>query len=97
MRRAIPPTRGATALLLTCLRPTGPRPDGAAAGAPASGASPYARLVAEIEALGYAAVGRNYGVSGNAIRKWRRAYEAEDADTHGVGRPRAEEVTPTTA
>jgi hypothetical protein len=39
----------------------------------------YARLVAEIDALGYAAVGRRYGVSDNAIRKWRRAYEAEAA------------------
>ena len=42
---------------------------------------PYARLVAEIDALGYAAVGRRYGVSDNAIRKWRRAYEAEAATT----------------
>jgi transposase-like protein len=33
--------------------------------------------VREIEALGYLAVGRKYGVSDNAIRKWRRAYEAE--------------------
>jgi len=41
----------------------------------------YARLVAEIDALGYAAVGRRYGVSDNAIRKWRRAYEAEAATT----------------
>jgi transposase-like protein len=36
-------------------------------------------LVREIEALGYLAVGRRYGVSDNAIRKWRRAYEAERA------------------
>jgi hypothetical protein len=36
---------------------------------------PYEQLVAEIETLGYEAVGRRYGVSGNAIRKWRRAYE----------------------
>jgi transposase-like protein len=42
---------------------------------------PYARLVAEIDALGYAAVGRRYGVSDNAIRNWRRAYEAEAATT----------------
>ena len=40
---------------------------------------PYARLLAEIDALGYAAVGRRYGVSDNTIRKWRRAYEAETA------------------
>jgi hypothetical protein len=37
----------------------------------------YEQLLAEIEALGYLAVGRKYGVSDNAIRKWRRAYEAE--------------------
>lgn len=37
---------------------------------------PYEQLVAEIAALGYLAVGRKYGVSDNAIRKWRRAYEA---------------------
>jgi transposase-like protein len=27
--------------------------------------------------LGYTGVGRAYGVSDNAVRKWRRAYEAE--------------------
>jgi transposase-like protein len=32
---------------------------------------PYEELIAEI------AVGRKYGVSDNAIRKWVRAYEAE--------------------
>ena len=42
---------------------------------------PYGRLVADIDALGYAAVGRRYGVSDNAIRNWRRAYEAEAATT----------------
>jgi hypothetical protein len=39
----------------------------------------YEQLVHEIEALGYLAVGRKYGVSDNAIRKWRKAYEAERA------------------
>jgi transposase-like protein len=43
---------------------------------------PYQQLVQEIEALGYPGVGRTYGVSGNAIRKWRRAYEAEAAPEH---------------
>jgi hypothetical protein len=38
---------------------------------------PYEQLVAEIAASGYEAVGRRYGVSGNAIRKWRRLYERE--------------------
>src|SRR4051794_21499789 len=41
---------------------------------------PYDQLLGEIEALGYSAVGRTYGVSGNAIRKWQRAYELERAD-----------------
>jgi hypothetical protein len=40
---------------------------------------PYEQLVAEIEAGGYCAVGRKYGVSDNAIRKWVLAYERENA------------------
>ena len=48
---------------------------------------PYGRLVADIDALGYAAVGRRYGVSDNAIRKWLRAYEAEAAMTAADGPP----------
>jgi predicted nucleic acid-binding Zn ribbon protein len=40
---------------------------------------PYERLVAEIAATSYAAVGRRYGVSDNAIRKWVRRYERERA------------------
>ena len=38
---------------------------------------PVAQLLAEIEAMGYSAVGRRYGVSDNAIRKWVRAYAKE--------------------
>lgn len=38
---------------------------------------PYEQLVAEIAATSYEAVGRRYGVSGNAIRKWVRFYERE--------------------
>jgi ribosomal protein S27AE len=38
---------------------------------------PYEQLLAEVQAMGYSAVGRKYGVSDNAIRKWVRAYEAE--------------------
>jgi predicted small metal-binding protein len=38
---------------------------------------PYARLKREIAAMGYSAVGRRYGVSDNAVRKWIRWYEAE--------------------
>jgi hypothetical protein len=39
----------------------------------------YAALVAEVEQLGFSAVGRKYGVSDNAIRKWIRWYENERA------------------
>jgi hypothetical protein len=38
---------------------------------------PYAQLMREIAETSYEAVGRRYGVSGNAIRKWVRAYERE--------------------
>lgn len=31
----------------------------------------------EIEAMGYSAVGRKYGVSDNAVRKWVRFYERQ--------------------
>jgi transposase-like protein len=34
-------------------------------------------LLAELEATSYVAVGRKYGVSDNAIRKWVGAYERE--------------------
>jgi transposase-like protein len=33
--------------------------------------------VREVAASSYLAVGRRYGVSDNAIRKWLRAYERE--------------------
>ena len=38
---------------------------------------PYQQLLAEIAELGYVGVGRRYGVSDNAIRKWRLAYERD--------------------
>jgi hypothetical protein len=38
---------------------------------------PYDQLLLEIERLGYSAVGRRYGVSDNAIRKWVRQYQLE--------------------
>ena len=38
---------------------------------------PYEQLLAEIAASNWSAVGRKYGVSDNAIRKWVRAYERE--------------------
>jgi transposase-like protein len=33
--------------------------------------------MSEIASLGYLAVGRKYGVSDNAVRKWVRMYETE--------------------
>lgn len=33
--------------------------------------------MAELEATSYVAVGRKYGVSDNAVRKWVRFYERE--------------------
>jgi hypothetical protein len=36
---------------------------------------PYEQLLAEIAATSWSAVGRKYGVSDNAIRKWVQAYE----------------------
>lgn len=47
---------------------------------------PYEQLMAEIEATSYLAVGRKYGVSDNAVRKWIRAYERQ-ADAGGDGTP----------
>lgn len=38
---------------------------------------PYEQLLAEIKATSYCAVGRKYGVSDNAVRKWVRFYERE--------------------
>jgi hypothetical protein len=38
---------------------------------------PYGQLMAEIAAGSYSAVGRRYGVSDNAVRKWVRQYERE--------------------
>ena len=38
---------------------------------------PYAQLIREVHALGWCGVGRRYGVSDNAVRKWMRQYERE--------------------
>lgn len=38
---------------------------------------PYEKLIAEIEATSYVAVGHKYGVSDNAVRKWVRFYERQ--------------------
>lgn len=45
---------------------------------------PYEKLMAEIEATSYCAVGRKYGVSDNAVRKWVRFYERERARVRGA-------------
>jgi hypothetical protein len=47
---------------------------------------PYEQLKAEIEALGSSAVGRRYGVSDSAIRKWMRRYEREALSDPEAGR-----------
>lgn len=44
---------------------------------------PYEQLLAEIEATNYCAVGRKYGVSDNAVRKWVRFYERERERVRG--------------
>jgi hypothetical protein len=44
---------------------------------------PYEELVAEVAASGWSAVGRRYGVSDNAVRKWVRAYERERVASGG--------------
>jgi hypothetical protein len=36
---------------------------------------PYEELIAGVQSMGHAAVGRKYGVSDNAVRKWIRWYE----------------------
>ena len=41
---------------------------------------PYDQLMAELAASNYSAVGRKYGVSDNAVRKWVRWYEQEQLD-----------------
>jgi hypothetical protein len=44
---------------------------------------PLEQLMAEVTECGYAATGRKYGVSDNAIRKWIRQYERERAVAEG--------------
>jgi hypothetical protein len=45
---------------------------------------PYEQLLSEIEATSYCAVGRKYGVSDNAVRKWVRFYEREREAASGA-------------
>ena len=63
-----------------CARPNGVRPGRARVERP-----PYEQLVAEVAATSWSAVGRKYGVSDNAVRKWIAAYERERAASGEVG------------
>ena len=56
---------------------------------------PYEQLLGEIKATSYSAVGRKYGVSGNAVRKWVRFYERQIEREAAEGGP--EEVARDTA
>jgi hypothetical protein len=76
-------------------RERGPR--GCGRGVPRPGARKverplYEKLLEEIESTGYLAVGRKYGVSDNAVRKWVRFYERqmerEAAEREGAVEPR---------
>jgi hypothetical protein len=44
---------------------------------------PHKQLLREVEEHGYLGVGRRYGVSDNAVRKWLREYEREKAMAEG--------------
>jgi hypothetical protein len=50
---------------------------------------PRERLLREVAELGYLEVGRRYGVSDNAIRKWCAAYEREQALDVATASPEA--------
>jgi transposase-like protein len=54
---------------------------------------PYEQLMREIAETSYCAVGRKYGVSDNAIRKWVRAYERERRVGASSGLPRSRRPT----
>jgi transposase-like protein len=49
----------------------------------------HEQLLADLEAMSWLAVGRKYGVSDNAVRKWVRTYEAPERGSGTV--PQAEE------
>jgi uncharacterized protein YjcR len=36
---------------------------------------PYEQLIADVQSMSFVAIGRKYGVSDNAMRKWIRWYE----------------------
>lgn len=69
-----------------CSRACGSRWDRPRAGRPEQRKverPPHSQLLTEICEHGYLAVGRKYGVSDNAIRKWIRQYERERAVAEG--------------
>jgi transposase-like protein len=43
----------------------------------------YEQLLADLGTMSMVAVGRKYGVSDNAVRKWLRAYERERSTPEG--------------
>jgi len=53
----------------------------------------YDTLKREIEQMGYSGTGRKYGVSDNAVRKWRRLYEAGCFSQAAVSQIRAAGTT----
>lgn len=55
-----------------------PRPDNRKVERPSR-----AKLMAELEATSYCAVGRKYGVSDNAVRKWVRFHERDSTPVRG--------------
>jgi hypothetical protein len=55
---------------------------------------PYDQLVAELAASSFLAVGRKYGVSDNAIRKWIRWYERQREATGAVSAESAQRPPP---
>lgn len=67
-----------------CSRECGGRSDAsrkAQAAARRTERPPYEQLLREIAESSYVAVGRRYGVTDNAIRKWLKAYERELEDS----------------
>ena len=48
---------------------------------------PYDQLMREIAETSWSAVGRKYGVSGNAVRKWVRWYETDAASVRPAAAP----------
>jgi hypothetical protein len=60
---------------------------------------PYEQLLHEIDEVGYLGVGRKYGVSDNAVRKWVRFYERQvERERHEAeGRRTGTDVRPADA